>query len=183
MDFDNLVITTEKKTFEKPKAGLQNAICVGVWNVGRQKIEFQNEVKFKDQIIIGFELEQRSTDRDEPMLHLEKYNMSLHEKSKLAPVVESWFSKKLNDSERYNYDLRTLIGKRATLNLIENGDYINISTVLPPQESNKLESENVLKGEVPNFVKVMREKAVQENSVEEPKIDISEIKPVEKAPF
>lgn len=176
MNFDNLVVTQEKREFEKIKPGLINAICVGVWNIGKQKIEFQGEVKFKTQVIIGFEVQQRHSEKDEPMLQLSKFNMSLHEKSNLGPMIESWFSKKLTNSERYNYDLKQIIGKKCTLNLIENGEYINIATILPPQESNKLVSEDVLKGELPNFVKIMREKAVKED--EQPSIDVDKIVPV-----
>lgn len=176
MDFDNLVVKQETREYEKIKPGLINAICVGVWNIGKQKIEFQGEVKFKTQVIIGFEVQQRHSEKDEPMLQLSKFNMSLHEKSKLGPMVESWFSKKLTDSERYNYDLKQIIGKKCTLNLIENGNYINIATILPPQESNKLVSEDVLKGELPNFVKTMREKAVIED--EQPSVNVDEIVPV-----
>lgn len=176
MNFDNLVVTQEKREFEKIKPGLINAICIGVWNIGKHKVEFQGEVKLKQQVIIGFEVQQRHSEKDEPMLQLSKFNMSLHEKSKLGPMIESWFSKKLTDSERYNYDLKQIIGKKCTLNLIENGTYINIATILPPQESNKLVSEDVLKGELPNFVKTMREKAVKED--EQPSIDVDEIVPV-----
>lgn len=177
MDFDNLIVKQETREYEKIKPGLINAICVGVWNIGKQKIEFQGEVKFKTQVIIGFEVEQRHSEKDEPMLQLSKFNMSLHEKSKLGPMIESWFSKKLTDSERYNYDLKQIIGKKCTLNLIENGNYINIATILPPQESNKLVSEDVLKGELPNFVKTMREKAVKED--EQPSVNVDEIVPVQ----
>ena len=102
MDFDNLIVKQETREYEKIKPGLINAICVGVWNIGKQKIEFQGEVKFKTQVIIGFEVEQRHSEKDEPMLQLSKFNMSLHEKSKLGPMIESWFSKALTDSERYN---------------------------------------------------------------------------------
>ncbi len=173
MDFDNLIVKQEKREFEKIKPGLINAICVGVWNIGKQKIEFQGEVKLKQQIIIGFEVQQRHSEKDEPMLQLSKFNMSLHEKSKLGPMIESWFSKTLSDSERYNYDLKQIVGKKCTLNLIENGTWINIATILPAQESNKLVSENVLKGELPNFVKTMREKAVKED--EQPSVNVDEI--------
>jgi hypothetical protein len=176
MNFDNLIVKQETREYEKIKPGLINAICVGVWNIGKQKIEFQGEVKFKTQVIIGFEVQQRHSEKDEPMLQLSKFNMSLHEKSKLGPMIESWFSKKLTDSERYNYDLKQIIGKKCTLNLIENGNYINIATILPPQESNKLVSEDVLKGELPNFVKTMREKAVKED--EQPSVNVDEIVPV-----
>jgi len=173
MNFDNLIVKQEKREFEKIKPGLINAICVGVWNIGKQKIEFQGEVKFKQQIIIGFEVQQRHSEKDEPMLQLSKFNMSLHEKSKLGPMIESWFSKKLSDNERYNYDLKQIVGKKCTLNLIENGTWINIATILPAQESNKLASENVLQGEIPNFVKTMREKAVKED--EQPSVNVDEI--------
>lgn len=173
MNFDNLIVRQEKREFEKIKPGLINAICVGVWNIGKQKIEFQGEVKLKQQIIIGFEVQQRHSEKDEPMLQLSKFNMSLHEKSKLGPMIESWFSKTLSDSERYNYDLKQIVGKRCTLNLIENGTWINIATILPAQESNKLASENVLQGEIPNFVKTMREKAVKED--EQPSVNVDEI--------
>jgi len=176
MNFDNLIVKQETREYEKIKPGLINAICVGVWNIGKQKIEFQGEVKFKTQVIIGFEVQQRHSEKDEPMLQLSKFNMSLHEKSKLGPMIESWFSKKLTDSERYNYDLKQIIGKKCTLNLIENGNYINIATILPPQESNKLVSEDVLKGELPNFVKTMREKAVKED--EQTSVNVDEIVPV-----
>lgn len=179
-DFDNLVVTQQKKEYEKINPGLHNAICVGIWNVGKQKIEFNGEVKYKQQVIFGFEVEQRNSETNEQMLHLEKYNMSLHEKSRLAPLIESWTNQKLKDNERYNFDLSNFVGKKATLNLIENGNYTNISAILAAQDTNKMKMEDVLKGEVPNFVKTMRAKAVINDSDQETKVNINDIKPVEK---
>lgn len=176
MDFDNLIVTAKKKEYETIKPGLINAICVGVWNVGIQKSEYNEEVKFNEKIVIGFEVEQRDSVNNLQLLHLESFTMSLHPKSKLGPMIESWFSKKLTDKERYNYDLTQIVGKRCTLNLIENGTWINIATILPAQESNKLESMDVLKGEVPTRVKNLRAKAVIED--EQPSVNVDEIVPV-----
>tara|TARA_R110002020_G_scaffold357043_5_gene569494 strand:+ start:1724 stop:2311 length:588 start_codon:yes stop_codon:yes gene_type:complete len=176
-DFDNLIVTGKKKEYENIKPGLINAICVGVWNIGVQKSEYNEEVKFNEKIIIGFEVEQRNSVSNLQIFHPEVFTMSLHAKSKLGPMIESWFSKKLTDKERYNYDLKKIVGKRCTLNLIENGTWISIATILPAQESNKLESMDVLKGEVPTRVKNSREKAVINEN--EPQINIDDVKPLE----
>jgi len=180
MDFENIVVTQEKKQFERVRAGLQNAICVGVWNIGKQKVEFQGEVKFKLKCIIGFEVQQRHSERDEQMLHLEMFGLSLHPQSKLSGLLESWNAKKLTDEERNNFDLKTLIGRKATLNLVENGDYINISACLPAQESNNIVAENVLKGETPTWVNNARERAVQHEQENNPPINIADVKPTQK---
>lgn len=175
-DFDNLVVTEQKKEYEKIKPGLHNAICVGVWNVGVQKIKFKDEIKHKQQVVIGFEVEQRNSETKLQMFHPQVYNMSLHEKSNLSGVIESWMAKRLSKEDRSSFDLTQLIGKKATLNIIYNEDYVNISAVLPPQDSNKMKSEDVLKGEVPTRVKNLRAKAVINDN--EPQINIDDVKPL-----
>jgi len=175
-DFDNLVVTVQKKEYEKIKPGLHNAICVGVWNVGVQKIKFKDEIKYKQQVVIGFEVEQRNSETKLPMFHPQVYNMSLHEKSNLSSVIESWMAKRLSKEERSRFDLTQLIGKKATLNIIYNEDYVNISSILPAQDSNQIKSEDVLQGEVPTRVKNLRAKAVINDS--DPQINIDDVKPL-----
>lgn len=160
MSFNDLVVS-EKKSFEKPKTGLQNAICCGVWSIGTQKVEFQGEVKFQKKIIIGFELEQKYSDKDEPMIHLEMLTVSLHPKSKLTKLIEEWRSKKLTDEEKIKFDLSSLVGNRATVNLVENGDYINLSSIMPPQDSNKIELFGTFEKELPKWVILSRDKSVE----------------------
>jgi len=175
-DFDNLIVTTKKKEYEKIKPGLHNAICVGVWNVGVQKIKFKDEIKYKQQVVIGFEVEQRNSETKLQMFHPQVYNMSLHEKSNLSSVIESWMAKRLSKEERSRFDLTQLIGKKATLNIIYNEDYVNISSILPAQDSNQIKSEDVLQGEVPTRVKNLRAKAVINDN--EPQINIDDVKPL-----
>jgi len=175
-DFDNLVVTHKEKEYEKIKPGLHNAICVGVWNVGVQKIKFKDEIKYKQQVVIGFEVEQRNSETKLQMFHPQVYNMSLHEKSNLSSVIESWMAKRLSKEERSRFDLTQLIGKKATLNIIYNEDYVNISSILPAQDSNQIKSEDVLQGEVPTRVKNLRAKAVINDN--EPQINIDDVKPL-----
>jgi len=188
-DFDNLVVTHKEKEYEKIKPGLHNAICVGVWNVGPHKTEYG----IKNKFIIGFEVEQRNTQTNEQMLHLDIYTMSVHPKSKFGMLYESWVGKKLKDEDRSKFNFSQCVGKKATLNIIHNEKYVNISAILPAQDGNSIKSEDVLKGEVPNYVKTMRAKAVINDN--EPQINIDDVKPLkdlekkpeaentEKAPF
>lgn len=175
-DFDNLVVTEQKKDYEKINPGLHNAICVGVWNVGPHKTEYG----IKNKFIIGFEVEQRNTQTNEQMLHLDIYTMSMHQKSKFGMLYESWVGKKLKDEDRSKFDFSQCVGKKATLNIIHNEKYVNISAILPAQDGNSIKSEDVLKGEVPNYVKTMRAKAVINEN--EPEINIDQIEPLENIP-
>ena len=173
-DFDNLVVTQQKKEYEKINPGMHNAICVGVWNVGPQETKYG----IKNKFVIGFEVEQRYSSTQLQMLHPEVYTMSMHEKSKFAMLYESWIGKKLKDEERYKFNFNECIGKKATLNIVHGDKYVNISAILPPQDSNNIEAEDTLKGETPNIVKSMRAKAVIND--QETKVNINDIKPVEK---
>jgi hypothetical protein len=65
----------------------------------------------------------------------------LFEKGNLSKYLESWLGKKIPEAVRKaGFDLHTLIGKRCTVNLIESedGNYINIGSVMPPNKANAL---------------------------------------------
>ena len=169
MDFDNLIVKQENREYEKVKPGLHNAICVGVWNIGPHKSEYG----IKNKFMIGFEVEQRNTQTNEQMLHLDIYTMSMHQKSKFGMLYESWVGKKLKDEDRSKFNFSQCVGKKATLNIIHNEKYVNISAILPAQDGNSIKLEDVLKGEIPSFVKTMRAKAVIED--EQPSVNVDEI--------
>lgn len=168
-DFDNLVVMDKKKEYEKIKPGLHNAICVGVWNIGPHKSEYG----IKNKFMIGFEVEQRNTQTNEQMLHLDIYTMSVHKKSKFGMLYESWIGQRLKDEDRSKFNFSQCVGKKATLNIIHNEKYVNISAILPAQDGNSIKLEDVLKGEIPSFVKTMRAKAVIED--EQPSVNVDEI--------
>ena len=91
-------------------------------------------------------------------------------------LYESWSAKKLKDEDRSKFNFSQCVGKKATLNIIHNEKYVNISAILPAQDGNSIKSEDVLKGEVPNYVKTMRAKAVINDN--EPQINIDDVKPL-----
>lgn len=189
-NINNITVTMNEKAndYEKPTAGMVDAICCGIWNVGLQKVEYKKlgVVKYQEQIAIGFILSQLSERTGLPMLQYETYGLSLFEKSKLYKMIQSWTSKNIDEKDKGNYDLSPFVGKKATLNLIQNNEYINIGAVLPAQESNKVELVELYDSGIHPYVqkKLDRsEQAVLEKQAEE--INVSEIKPLEseKAPF
>jgi len=193
-NIDDIIVREEKKSdYEYPTPGMVDAICCGIWNVGVQKTEYMGDVKYRNKIVIGFILDQVSEKTGAPMIQYEAVGLSLFEKSKLYQIIKSWTSKTIPDDERPNYDLKPFVGKRATLNLVQNNEYINIGAVLPPQQSNKVELIDPFNGETHPFVRKMLEKSAQavleKEAIEaNKKVNLSEIKPLDsdknkKAPF
>lgn len=88
-------------------------------------------------------------------------------------LYESWIGQRLKDEDRSKFNFSQCVGKKATLNIIHNEKYVNISAILPAQDGNSIKLEDVLKGEIPSFVKTMRAKAVIED--EQPSVNVDEI--------
>lgn len=163
-NFDDLIYSEEKK-YDVIEVGMQDAVCCGIWKVGNQKTEYQGEIKYPDKLIIGFELGQLSS-KGGPMLKLEMYTNSLFPKSNLCQHIEEWTSKKITDEDRLHYDLRALIGKKATLNIVANENWRNIRSILPPNKSNNLEIANVIpEGTLPTWVVNLRAKAIPDDQI------------------
>lgn len=190
---DITVRQENKMDYELPKPGMVNAICCGIWNIGLQRVEYMGNVKYRKKIALGFILDQKSSKTGLPIIQYETAVLSLFDKSKLYGIIQSWTSKSIPEEDRPNYDLTPFVGKRATLNLVQDNEYVNIDAVLPAQESNKVEMVDLFDGEVHPFVKKMLEKstqaALEKEALEKNEhVNLSDIKPSkseesEKAPF
>lgn len=109
--------------------------------------------KNKDEIRITWELptETRVFDEakgEQPMVIDGRYTLSMHEKSNLRKMLESWRGAKFTDAQAEDFDITKLIGVPCMLNVIHNTKeertYANIGSVSPvpkglpvPQEYNK----------------------------------------------
>ena len=139
-----LLAKNESKGFEKPTPGMHDAICVFVEDIGTHTVKTQWGDKKQHKIVICWEIDEliksgEYTNR--PFMLSRRYTFTLFEKGNLSKTLESWFAKKISDEVRKTgFDLEKLIGKRCTLNLIESddGQYVNVENVLPPNVANKL---------------------------------------------
>jgi len=124
-----MIVRELEQEFKNPEPGMHNAVCFNIFDLGVQKIEWQKEIKFRPQLIIGWELEAKNA-KGERFKKYKKYTANLHEKALLLQHLESWRNKAFTDEELKGFDLENIIGKQCTLNLIEDKNYINISGVM-----------------------------------------------------
>jgi len=140
----SLIVKNEGVKREKPMLGMHNAICCFVEDIGTQMMKTIYGNKLQHKVVIVWEIDENMKEgkyAGKPFMVSKIYTFTLFQKGNLSKDLESWFSKKMSDKTRNEgFDLKTLIGRKCQINLIESddGEYINIGSVLPANSSNQL---------------------------------------------
>lgn len=137
--------------FDPIPAGLHHAICYGIIDVGTQP---SGSTQFKDarKVVFLFELpEERITieGKDLPRGTSATFTLSLGDKSKLRPALQSWRGRPFTPEELNGFDITKVLGANAYLNLVhaQKGDktYVNVAGINPlPKNITKRAPENAL---------------------------------------
>jgi len=141
---------------ELPKAGLVNAVCCYIEDIGYQKTPWGE----KRQLIVGFEIAQRISQegdyKDKRFVLSNTYTASLNEKANLRHDLEGWLGRSLSAQEVKQFDISTLRAKPATVtirhktNEASGKTYANIVAVAPLMEG--AEAMTVELEKVPDWV-------------------------------
>lgn len=107
--------------FKTAKPGNVRAVCTRIIDLGTQDGNFGA----KHKVMIGWEIEELMDD-GRPFLVTSRFTASLHPKSVLGPLLETWRGVAFTDEERRSYDLKRLLGQPCMLTLVEEGDYVNV---------------------------------------------------------
>lgn len=137
--------------FDPIPAGLHHAICYGIIDVGTQP---SGSPQFKDarKVVFLFELPEERINidgKDLPRGTSAKFTLSLGDKSKLRPALQSWRGRPFTPEELNGFDITKVLGANAYLNLVHEhkGDktYVNVTTINPlPKGMAKRSPENAL---------------------------------------
>lgn len=130
-----------ESTFTPVSEGLHPAVCSGVIDLGMQPGSDMYP-KPKRQVYLRFDCidEQIEYEKDGkrlvgPARCGATYTLSLGEKSKLRPLLESWRGKKFTDSELEGFDVSRLLGAPGQVQILhthKNGNtYANVQTIVP----------------------------------------------------
>ena len=130
-----------ESTFTPVSEGLHPAICSGVVDLGMQPGSDMFP-KPKRQVYLRFDCvdEQIEYEKDGKALSGPArcgatYTLSLGEKSKLRPLLESWRGKKFTDAELDGFDVSRLLGAPGQVQILhthKNGNtYANVQTIVP----------------------------------------------------
>lgn len=130
-----------ESTFKPVTEGLHQAICSGVVDLGIQPGSdmYPNP---KHQVYLRFdcvdelvEFEKDGEKKSGAARCGATYTLSLGDKSKLRPLLESWRGKKFNDTELEGFDIEKLLGVPCQVQVLHTHKagktYANIGTVVP----------------------------------------------------
>lgn len=125
-------------------AGVHLARCIGLIDLGTQKLTFDGKDKQVHQVRIEFELPTETYEYEEEVDGKKEkktgtrvigtnFTVSLSGKATLRKFLESWRGLKFTKEELEGFDLAKVLGKTCQLQIIhsEDGKYANISTALP----------------------------------------------------
>lgn len=102
-------------------AGLVNAVCAFVEDLGMEESTFQGKTSVKRKVVIGFETEERMNEGEmagRRFLLSKRYTASLNEKATLRHDLASWRGRDFTPDELAGFDLESIRGVGATLNVV-----------------------------------------------------------------
>lgn len=122
------------KTFTPAPAGLHQAVCVDVVDMGLLEVTYAGKTKKQHKVRIVWQLD-LDTDDLKPFTVQKRYTLSLHEKATLRKELESWRGRPFTDEELAGFDLEKLLGANAQVNVqhtTKNGEtYANVISIVP----------------------------------------------------
>jgi hypothetical protein len=124
--------------------GLWPAVCVDVFDLGLVETPFGQQAKIE----ITWQLEEKDPKTDRRFLVSQRYTPSLHEKSRLRPLLESWRGRKFTKDEEREFDIEKLLGANCQLQIVHNikdegRTYANVQACVPyPRNTPRMAAEN-----------------------------------------
>lgn len=129
------IIATEGTKFTPAPAGVHQAVCVDVIDMGVLEVTYAGETKKKHKVRVAWQIDALMEDGKTPFLAQKRYTLSLHEKAGLRKDLESWRGRAFTAEELKGFDLEKLLGANCQLNIVheaKNGTvYANIMAVMP----------------------------------------------------
>ncbi len=121
------------KEFTPAPGGVHAAVCCDVVDLGVLEVIYSGKTKKQHKIRIVWQIEQNMED-GKPFIVQKRYTLSLHEKAALRADLESWRSKPFTEDELHGFDVESVIGAPALLNVVpemkDGKVYANIKSLM-----------------------------------------------------
>jgi hypothetical protein len=125
----------DSKTYAPAPAGVHQAVCVDVVDMGILEVTFNGETKKQHKVRLVWQIDELDPERAERFIVQKRYTLSLHEKANLRKDLESWRGKAFTHDELKGFDLEKLITVNAFVNVVQVGKdgktYANLAAVMP----------------------------------------------------
>ncbi len=129
-----MVSQGESRQFTPAPAGLHQAVCVDVIDMGILEVTYMNKTKKQPKVRVAWQIDEQMED-GKPFLVQKRYTASLYEKATLRKELESWRGRPFTTEELDAFDLEKLIGANCQLNIQhvtkEGKLYANVVSIVP----------------------------------------------------
>ena len=102
---------TEGSSYTPPPAGLEDAVCTNVTDLGLQPSPYG----VKRQLLLQWELPHVLTDDGKPHIISRRFGVNLHKKGSLRPILAAWRGRDFSPEELKKFDVSALLGKPVKL--------------------------------------------------------------------
>lgn len=143
-----IVRKPEGGDFEPVASGMNPAVCTRIYDLGSHYSEAYNKTNKK--VCISWEIPGQRIEwegENMPRMLSRIYTQSLHKKANLRIALESWRSKEFTPEELEGFDLKNILAKPCTLQVIhkvkDDRTFANIQNVLPATQKLTPENETV----------------------------------------
>ena len=120
--------------FTPAPAGVHQAVCVDVVDLGLLKVTFGGKEKEQHKISVRWQIAE-NMDIGKPFLVQKRYTLSLHEKATLRKDLESWRGRAFTSEESDGFDVENVIGANCLLNIMHTkkgeSTYANVTAIMP----------------------------------------------------
>jgi hypothetical protein len=128
------VIVKAEKDYPTHPAGLYQAVCVDVVDLGLVDVTYNGKTRQQAKVRVVWQSEEKRDD-DRPFLLSRRYTASLSEKASLRKDLESWRGRAFTPEELDGFDVETLLGVNAFLTILhaerDGKTYANVASVAP----------------------------------------------------
>ena len=130
-----IVAKRAEKAFEPAPAGSYQGVCVDVVDLGIVESTWDGEVKRQHKIAVVWQIGAPMRD-GRPFLVRERYTLSLGDRSRLRPMLESWRGRAFSEAELDGFDVESVLGANCLLSIIhkqgtKGGTFANVASVSP----------------------------------------------------
>jgi hypothetical protein len=123
------------KTFTPAPAGVHQAVCVDVIDLGMVESNFNGEKKVQHKLKIVWQLNETNEEAGRRFTTSKRYTASLHEKSSLRKDLQGWRGRPFTPEELRGFDLDNVLGANCQLNVVhaerEGSMFANVEAVMP----------------------------------------------------
>lgn len=129
-----MIVKQPEGTYSTAPEGTFPAICVDEIDLGMVTSSFGGETNERHMVRIVWQLGE-DDEKGKPYQIKQDYTASLHEKSNLRKVLQSWRGKAFTDNELFGFDLETVVGTGCLISVVHNagrkgGTFANVGSVM-----------------------------------------------------